>query len=52
MLEEIAKIASKACIDEKYLVRYGNDKAKIELSIFDELENKTILKLGKSFQEK
>ncbi len=40
MLEDIAKIASKAGIDEKYLVRYGNDKAKIELSIFDELENK------------
>jgi len=40
MLERIEKIASKAGINEKYLEPYGKYKAKIDLSIFDELKNK------------
>lgn len=40
MLEKIEKIAAKAGIDEKYIEPYGKYKAKIDLSIFDELKNK------------
>ncbi len=38
--EDIKLIAKKLGIDEKYLVCYGNDKAKISLDIENELENK------------
>ena len=40
MMETIDKIARKANIDEKYVDLYGKYKAKIDLSIFDELKNK------------
>lgn len=40
MIEDIGLIAKKAGIDEKYIERYGNDKAKINLSIFDEFKDK------------
>ena len=40
MMETIDKIAKKANIDEKYVDLYGKYKAKIDLSIFDELKNK------------
>lgn len=39
-LENIYNIAKKANIDEKYVEPYGKNKAKIDLSIFKELENK------------
>ncbi|WP_423363850.1 formate--tetrahydrofolate ligase [Mycoplasma sp. P36-A1] len=35
---DIEEIATKAGIDSKYLVKYGNDKAKIDTSINKELE--------------
>lgn len=38
ILEPIDAIAKKAGIDVKYLEKYGNYKAKIDLSIFDEVE--------------
>ena len=40
MLEDIGLIAKKAGIDEKYIERYGNDKAKINLDIFEELKDR------------
>ncbi len=40
MLESIYKIAEKAGIDEKYIEPYGKYKAKIDLSIMDELNDK------------
>lgn len=39
-MQTIDKIAKKANIDEKYVDFYGKYKAKIDLSIFDELKNK------------
>ncbi len=39
-LEDIREIAKKAGISEGYLELYGNYKAKVNLSIFDELEGK------------
>ena len=39
-LHNIYEIAKKAKIDQKYIEPYGNDKAKIDLAIFDELKNK------------
>jgi formate--tetrahydrofolate ligase len=39
-LNKIEEIALKAGIDEKYLEKYGNYKAKIDLTINDELKNK------------
>lgn len=39
MLESIYKIAEKVGIDEKYIEPYGKYKAKIDLSIMDELKN-------------
>ena len=40
MMQTIDKIAKKANIDEKYVEFYGKYKAKIDLSIFDELKDK------------
>ena len=40
MMQTIDKIAKTANIDEKYIDFYGKYKAKIDLSIFDELKNK------------
>lgn len=40
MLKKIEEIAKKAGIDEKYLEPYGKYKAKIDLSIMDELKEK------------
>ena len=40
MMQTIDKIAKKAKIDEKYVEFYGKYKAKIDLSIFDELKDK------------
>ena len=40
MIETIDKIAKKANIDDKFIDPYGKYKAKIDLSIFDELKNK------------
>ena len=40
MMQTIDKIAKKANIDEKYVDLYGKYKAKIDLSIFEELKNK------------
>ena len=37
---DIKEIAKRAKIDEKYVECYGNDKAKINLSIMDEFKNK------------
>ncbi len=34
--EHIKAIAERAGIDEKYLIQYGNDKAKVELSLLEE----------------
>ena len=39
-LKNIYEIAQKAGIDEKYIEPYGKDKAKINLSIMDELKDK------------
>lgn len=39
-MKDIAEIAETAGIDEKYLERYGNYKAKIDLSILKENKNK------------
>lgn len=39
-MEHILKIAKKANINEKYIEQYGNDKAKIDLSILSELSTK------------
>ncbi len=39
-MQKITKIAEKAGIDEKYLEQYGNYKAKVDLSILKENENK------------
>ena len=36
----IKEIAKTAGIDEKYLIQYGNDKAKVELSLLNESERK------------
>ncbi|MDF9866475.1 formate--tetrahydrofolate ligase [Bacilli bacterium PM5-3] len=38
-LEKIDAIAKKAGISEKYLEKYGNYKAKVDLSIYDEVGN-------------
>ena len=35
-MQDIGEIAKSASVDEKYLERYGNYKAKIDLSILDE----------------
>lgn len=45
MIETIDKIALKAGIDSKYIDQYGKYKAKIDLSIFDDLKNKKDAKL-------
>ena len=37
VLEDICTIADKAGIDRKYLIPYGNDKAKVSLKIADEI---------------
>lgn len=39
VLEPIDVIAKKAGINEKYLEKYGNYKAKVDLSIFDEVKD-------------
>lgn len=39
-MKDIAEVAETAGIDEKYLERYGNYKAKIDLSILKENKNK------------
>jgi len=39
-LEDIRVIAKKAGISEKYLIPYGNDKAKVALNILDDLKDK------------
>ena len=39
-MQKITKIAEKAGIDEKYLEQYGNYKAKVDLSIMKENQNK------------
>lgn len=39
-VEKINKIAEKLAINEDYLEQYGSDKAKINLNIFKEYENK------------
>lgn len=39
MLESIYNIAKKAGIDEKYIEPYGKFKAKVDLSIMDEIKN-------------
>lgn len=39
-VEKITKIAEKLAINEDYLEQYGSDKAKINLNIFKEYENK------------
>ena len=39
-MKDISEIAETAGIDEKYLERYGNYKAKIDLSILKENKNK------------
>ena len=39
-LENIYNIARKAGIDEKYIEPYGKYKAKVDLSIMDELKDK------------
>ena len=38
-LKNIYEIAQKAGIDEKYIEPYGKDKAKINLSIMEELKD-------------
>ena len=40
VLEDIYTIADKAGIDRKYLIPYGNDKAKVSLKITDEIGNR------------
>ncbi|UKI38581.1 MAG: formate--tetrahydrofolate ligase [Clostridiales bacterium] len=37
--ENIMTIAKRAGIDEKYVEQYGNDKAKIDLSLLSESKN-------------
>ena len=44
-LENIYNIARKAGIDEKYIEPYGKYKAKVDLSIMDELKDKKDCKL-------
>lgn len=39
MPENIMTIAKRAGIDEKYVEQYGNDKAKIDLSLLSESKN-------------
>jgi len=39
-MQKITKIAEKAGIDDKYLEQYGNYKAKVDLSILKENQNK------------
>ncbi|MDR1782171.1 MAG: formate--tetrahydrofolate ligase [Bacilli bacterium] len=39
-MKKIEEIAQKAGINEKYLEKYGNYKAKIDLNIFEELKDK------------
>ena len=39
-MQKITEIAKKAKIDDKYLEQYGNYKAKVDLSIFKENQNK------------
>jgi len=39
-LAHIKEIAKTAGVDEKYLEQYGNYKAKVDLKIFDELQDK------------
>ena len=39
VLDDIYTIADKAGIDRKYLIPYGNDKAKVSLKIGDEIGN-------------
>ena len=40
MMKNILEVAKTALIDEKYIDLYGKYKAKIDLSIMDELKNK------------
>lgn len=40
ILKNIYDVAKKAGIDEKYVIPYGKDKAKIDLSIHKELKNR------------
>ena len=40
VLDDIYTIADKAGIDRKYLIPYGNDKAKVSLKIGDEIGNR------------
>ena len=44
-MENIELIAKKAGIPEKYVIRYGNDKAKIDLDIMENLKDKKNAKL-------
>ena len=39
-MKNIYEIAKKACIPEEYVIPYGKDKAKIDLSIMDKLNKK------------
>ena len=39
-MKNIFEIAKKANINEKYIIPYGYDKAKIDLSIMEELKDK------------
>lgn len=39
-LENIYKIAEKAGIDSRFVIPYGNDKAKIDLAILDQLKDR------------
>ena len=40
VLEDIFHIAEKAGIDRKYVIPYGNDKAKVDLRIWDEIRDR------------
>jgi len=37
---DISEVAKKAGVDEKYLEKYGNYKAKVDLSIYEDLKDK------------
>ena len=40
VLEDISAIADQAGIDRKYLIPYGNDKAKVDLKILEDLRDR------------
>ena len=49
VLEDISVIADQAGIDRKYLIPYGNDKAKVDLKILEDLrdrEDGKLIRLG------